>query len=95
MAQEVGALAQSALDYVLDGDVELRRIEQALAAAEREERYEDLANLYQRYDEIGGYTSRARAPSCWPASASASRSSRRAWPTSRAAGACASTSHRR
>ncbi len=61
MAQEVGALAQSAIDYVLDGDAELRRIEQELAAAEREERYEDLANFYQRYDEIGGYTSRSRA----------------------------------
>ncbi len=61
MEQEVAALAQSALDYVLDGDTELRQIEADLLVAEREERYEDLANLYQRYDEIGGYTSRSRA----------------------------------
>ncbi len=61
MAQEVSALAISALDYVLDGDIELRQIEKGLLLAEQEERYEDLANLYQRYDEIGGYTSRARA----------------------------------
>jgi ATP-binding cassette subfamily F protein 3 len=61
MEQEVSALAISALDYVLNGDSELRQIEADLLAAEREERYEELANLYQRYDEIGGYTSRARA----------------------------------
>ncbi|MDP2227813.1 MAG: ATP-binding cassette domain-containing protein, partial [Moraxellaceae bacterium] len=61
MAQEVSALTQSAIDYVLDGDAELRQIEGHLADAEREERYEELANLYQRYEEIGGYTARSRA----------------------------------
>ncbi len=61
MAQEVSALAISALDYVLNGDVELRQIEADLLLAEKEERYEDLANSYQRYDEIGGYTARSRA----------------------------------
>ncbi|MDQ8037110.1 MAG: ATP-binding cassette domain-containing protein [Pedobacter sp.] len=61
MAQEVSALTISALDYVLNGDVELRQIEADLLLAEKEERYEDLANSYQRYDEIGGYTSRSRA----------------------------------
>ncbi|HET8729545.1 MAG TPA: ATP-binding cassette domain-containing protein [Moraxellaceae bacterium] len=61
MAQEVPALAQSALDYVLDGDAELRALEGQLAAAEQEERYEDLANFYQRYEEIGGYTAPSRA----------------------------------
>ncbi len=61
MAQEVSALTISALDYVLNGDAELRQIEADLLLAEKEERYEDLANAYQRYDEIGGYTSRSRA----------------------------------
>lgn len=61
MAQEVSALTISAIDYVLNGDAELRQIENELALAEKEERYEDLANGYQRYDEIGGYTSRSRA----------------------------------
>jgi ATP-binding cassette, subfamily F, member 3 len=61
MAQEVSALTISALDYVLNGDIELRQIEADLLLAEKEERYEDLANSYQRYDEIGGYTSRSRA----------------------------------
>src|SRR6218665_3258518 len=61
MAQEVSALTISALDYVLNGDVELRKIEADLLLAEKEESYEDIANDYQRYDEIGGYTSRSRA----------------------------------
>lgn len=61
MAQEVSALAISALDYVLNGDIELRQVEADLLLAEKDERYEDLANSYQRYDEIGGYTSRSRA----------------------------------
>ncbi|HEX6592190.1 MAG TPA: ATP-binding cassette domain-containing protein [Moraxellaceae bacterium] len=61
MAQEVSALTISALDYVLDGDVELRQIERDIALAEKEERYEALADYYTRYDEIGGYTSRSRA----------------------------------
>jgi ATP-binding cassette subfamily F protein 3 len=61
MAQEVPALAQSALDYVLDGDAELRQLEKAIADAEREERYEALAEHYQRLEEIGGYTARSRA----------------------------------
>lgn len=61
MAQEVSALAQSALDYVLDGDQELRKIEAAIAELEVTERYDELANAYQRLDEIGGYTARARA----------------------------------
>jgi ATP-binding cassette subfamily F protein 3 len=61
MAQEVSALEMSALDYVLDGDTELRQIERDLLLAENEERYEDLANLYQRYEEIGGYTAPSRA----------------------------------
>lgn len=61
MEQEVSALGISALDYVLNGDSELRKIEADLLLAEKDERYEDLANLYQRYDEIGGYTANARA----------------------------------
>ena len=52
-----------AIDYVLDGDRELREIEAALAAAERDHSLdgEALADLHHRFDEIGGYSSRARA----------------------------------
>jgi ATP-binding cassette, subfamily F, member 3 len=63
VAQETPAADMPAIDYVLDGDRELREIEGALAAAERDHALdgEALANLHHRFDEIGGYSSRARA----------------------------------
>jgi len=63
VAQETPAVDMPAIDYVLDGDRELREIEDALAAAERDHAQdgEALANLHHRFDEIGGYSSRARA----------------------------------
>ncbi len=63
VAQETPAVAVPAIDYVLDGDRELREIETALAAAERDHALdgEALADLHHRFDEIGGYSSRARA----------------------------------
>ena len=63
VAQETPAVAVPAIEYVLDGDRELREIEAALAAAERDHTLdgEALANLHHRFDEIGGYSSRARA----------------------------------
>jgi ATP-binding cassette subfamily F protein 3 len=63
VAQETPAVPVPAIEYVLDGDRELREIEAALAAAERDHSHdgEALANLHHRFDEIGGYSSRARA----------------------------------
>jgi ATP-binding cassette subfamily F protein 3 len=67
VAQETPAADMPAIDYVLDGDRELREIEAALAAAERDHSVDNsldgeaLANLHHRFDEIGGYSSRARA----------------------------------
>jgi ATP-binding cassette subfamily F protein 3 len=63
VAQETPAVPVPAIEYVLDGDHELREIEGALAAAERDHSHdgEALANLHHRFDEIGGYSSRARA----------------------------------
>jgi ATP-binding cassette, subfamily F, member 3 len=63
VAQETPAVAVPAIEYVLDGDRELREIEAALAAAEHDHSHdgEALANLHHRFDEIGGYSSRARA----------------------------------
>jgi ATP-binding cassette subfamily F protein 3 len=57
VAQETPALAQPALDFVMDGDAELREVEAAIAAADSEH----LANLHARYGEIGGYQARSRA----------------------------------
>lgn len=60
MAQEVVATEQTALDYVLSGDGEWYALnaklsdQHALAQA-------DIAPLYQRFDEIDGYRTPARA----------------------------------
>jgi ATP-binding cassette subfamily F protein 3 len=73
VAQETTASVDAALDYVLDGDRELRRIEAAIAAAEHENAAEHagvgeraqaggrLGELHERLDAIGGYGARARA----------------------------------
>ncbi len=62
VAQQTPAVEQPALDYVLDGDAELRRVESALEApaADSGDGHE-LALLYERYEHIGGYRARARA----------------------------------
>jgi ATP-binding cassette subfamily F protein 3 len=59
--QEVPASDVAALDYVLDGDAELRRIEAALAAAEATHDGARIAALHERLHAIGGYAARARA----------------------------------
>jgi len=61
VAQETPAVAQPAMDYVLDGDVELRATEQALAAAETARDAAQIATLHERLHAIGGYAARARA----------------------------------
>ncbi len=61
VAQEIPAGCQSALDYVLDGDRELREIEQALAVAQEAHQGERLAESYARLESIDGYTAPARA----------------------------------
>ncbi len=57
VAQETPALDQPALEFVMDGDEELRAIERETAAATGIR----LAELHARYDEIGGYQARSRA----------------------------------
>ena len=61
VAQETPADTRSALDYVLDGDVELRKVEADLAEAESSDDGLRLASLHSHYDNIGGYTARSRA----------------------------------
>ncbi len=60
VAQETPALPDSALDFVLDGDVELRRIERELVEAEARNDGEAIGHLHDRYGEIGGYSAKAR-----------------------------------
>src|SRR5678815_200833 len=59
VAQETPAVATPAIDYVLDGDRELRDVERALAASGHDGAH--LAELHHRYEDIGGYGARARA----------------------------------
>ncbi|HMM54861.1 MAG TPA: ATP-binding cassette domain-containing protein [Candidatus Desulfobacillus sp.] len=61
VAQETPALATGALDFTLDGDAELRRIEAALCEAEARHDGEAIAHLHMDYGHIGGYGARARA----------------------------------
>jgi len=61
VAQETPALPTPALDYVLDGDAELRQIERELQAAEAAHDGTRQAELHARFESIGGYSARARA----------------------------------
>lgn len=61
VAQETPALADAAIEFVLDGDVELRSVEQALVEAEAKHEGEKVGELHARLSEIGGYSARARA----------------------------------
>ena len=65
VAQETPAVTAPAIEFVLDGDRELRTVMRELqtveAAADPEEAGEALAELHHRFDEIGGYAARARA----------------------------------
>jgi len=59
VAQETPAVATPAIEYVLDGDRELRDVERALEVGGHDG--SKLAELHHRYEDIGGYGARARA----------------------------------
>jgi len=59
VAQETTASDEPALEFVMDGDAELREVERGLADPHASG--ETLAALHARYDEIGGYQARPRA----------------------------------
>ncbi|MEQ1636028.1 MAG: ATP-binding cassette domain-containing protein [Methylococcales bacterium] len=61
VAQETPAVTSSALDYVLDGDQELRRLQAQLLQAEHANDGLKQAELHAALDHIGGYTAEARA----------------------------------
>ena len=61
VAQETPALDTAAIEYVLDGDTELRALERMLADAETAHAGEQLAELHARMEDIGGWSARARA----------------------------------
>jgi len=57
MAQEVGESSRSAIEYVMDGDAELRQLQALLANADDSE----LGSIYERLEHIGGFSAEARA----------------------------------
>jgi ATP-binding cassette subfamily F protein 3 len=61
VAQDTPALPTPALDFVLDGDTELREVEAALLDAEDAHDGHLIAELHTRLQDIGGYAARARA----------------------------------
>ena len=61
MRQEVDAVERIAVDYVLDGDVNLRKVQRELAAAEAAQDGAALARLHAELDVADGYTADARA----------------------------------
>lgn len=61
VAQETPALPCSALDYVLDGDAELRSIQRRLEDAETAHDGHLIGELHTRLQEIDGYSATARA----------------------------------
>jgi ATP-binding cassette, subfamily F, member 3 len=63
VAQETPPLPLPAIEFVLDGDEELRRVERAIVAADAAHDGHALAELHARLDAIDGYSARARAAS--------------------------------
>ena len=61
VAQETPAVDKSALDYVIDGDTELRRLEHEIALAEQVNDGDKLAHLYSDMENIHGYSAASRA----------------------------------
>ena len=61
MAQEVSSSDRTALDYVLDGDKDLRRVQQAIADAENKHDNNALAHAYAELEALHGYDAHYRA----------------------------------
>src|SRR5690625_4503475 len=61
MAQEVGALDQAIVDYVLDGDHALRATERALSEARQQGNAHREAELHGAIEALDGYSAQARA----------------------------------
>ena len=61
VAQESPSTERCAIDYVIDGDAQLRHIEKALEQANEQGHGELLGKLYAQLEEAGGYTANSRA----------------------------------
>ena len=61
MEQETAETGQAAVDFVLAGDIDYVAISKALAEAEEQEHFEQIAELHESMAAIDGYAARARA----------------------------------
>jgi len=61
VAQETPAVDQEAIEYIIDGDQELRRLQREIAKAEQADDGIKQAELFTKMEVIGGYTATARA----------------------------------
>jgi ATP-binding cassette subfamily F protein 3 len=61
VAQETPAVERSALDYVIDGDKQYRKLQAQLADAEQDHNGEQIAHLHGLLDLVGAYDIDARA----------------------------------
>ncbi len=61
LAQETPSDPRAAIEYVLDGDAELREVQKQLTKAERAGLGARVAELHTRLDNIDGYSARSRA----------------------------------
>ncbi len=61
VAQSTPAVDRPAIEYVMDGDAELRMVQSRLAAAERSGDGHKVAELHLRLEAIGGYSAHSRA----------------------------------
>jgi ATP-binding cassette subfamily F protein 3 len=59
--QEIAASSRPAIEFVLDGDAELRGVQRAIGDAEGRDAAMALAELYSSLEAIDGYRARARA----------------------------------
>jgi ATP-binding cassette subfamily F protein 3 len=61
VAQELDATERPAIEFVMDGDEELRATERKMAKAEAADNGIALGELHARYAALGGYDARSRA----------------------------------
>jgi len=61
VAQQTPQDERAAIEFVLDGDDEFRKVEQQLQKAESENDGEQLAHIHAQFEHIGGYQAKSRA----------------------------------
>lgn len=61
LAQETAAVSTPAIEWVMDGDQELRAVQQSLSRAQTRQDGHEQAKWHDRLEAIDGYTARSRA----------------------------------